>query len=104
MTEPRDVNHTLVKRAVKCNSYTVDPDRVATALIVKLVQETLAPHPPATKWSQPRKRRGRPASSSSLTASSASLGGAGPRRSSVTGAPAARGRALDRRPARRRAR
>ena len=48
LTEPRNVNHTLVKRAVKCNSYTVDPDRVATALIVKLVQETLAPHPPAT--------------------------------------------------------
>jgi hypothetical protein len=48
LTEPRDVNHTLVKRAVKCNSYTVDPDRVATALIVRLVQETLAPHSPAT--------------------------------------------------------
>ena len=47
LTEPRDVKHTLVKRAIKCNSYTVDPDQVATALIVKLVQETLAPHPPA---------------------------------------------------------
>jgi len=47
LTEPRHADHKLVKRAVKCNSYTVDPDRVATALIVKLVQETLAPHPPA---------------------------------------------------------
>ena len=48
ITERQDVNHTLVKRAVKCNSYTVDPQRVATALIVKLVQESLAPHPPAS--------------------------------------------------------
>ena len=48
LTERPGVNHTLVKRAVKCNSYTVDADRVATALIVKLVQETLAPHPPAS--------------------------------------------------------
>jgi hypothetical protein len=47
LTQPRNVKHTLVKRAVKCNSYMVDPDRVATALIVKLVQETLASHPPA---------------------------------------------------------
>ena len=47
ITERQDVKHTLVKRAVKCNSYTVDPQRVATALIVKLVQESLAPHPPA---------------------------------------------------------
>ena len=47
LTPTRNVNHTLVKRAVKCNSYTVDPDRVATALIVKLVEATLAPHPPA---------------------------------------------------------
>lgn len=47
ITERQDVNHTLVKRAVKCNSYNVDPQRVATALIVKLVQESLAPHPPA---------------------------------------------------------
>jgi hypothetical protein len=48
LTPRPGVNHTLVKRAVKCNSYTVDPDRVATALIVKLVQETLVTHPPAT--------------------------------------------------------
>lgn len=48
LTEPRNVKHTLVKRAVKCKSYTVDPDRVASALIVKLVQETLVSYPPAT--------------------------------------------------------
>jgi hypothetical protein len=42
------VNHTLVKQAVERNSYTVDPDRVASALIVKLVQETLTTHPPAS--------------------------------------------------------
>lgn len=42
------MNHTRVKRAVKGNSYTVDPQQVATALIVKLVQDTLTPHPPAT--------------------------------------------------------
>lgn len=47
MTERPDMNHTLVKRAVKLNSYTIDPDQVAMALIVKLVQETLEPHPPA---------------------------------------------------------
>ena len=47
LTEPR-VNHTLVKQAVERNSYTVDPDRVASALIVKLVQETLTKHPPAS--------------------------------------------------------
>ncbi len=48
LTRPRDVKHTLVKRAVKCNSYTVDANRVASALIVKLVQETLDSYPPAT--------------------------------------------------------
>lgn len=53
ITERRDANHTLVKRAVKCNSYSVDPHRVATALIVKLVQESLAPHPPARSGPNP---------------------------------------------------
>ena len=48
LTDRPDVKHNLVKRAIKCNSYTVDPDRVASALIVKLVQETLMPYPPAT--------------------------------------------------------
>ena len=47
MTERPDMNHTMVKRAVKCKSYTIDPDQVATALIVKLVQETLDAQPPA---------------------------------------------------------
>ena len=53
ITERNDLDHTLVKRAVKGNSYTVDPQRVATALIVKLVQESLAPHPPAASGPSP---------------------------------------------------
>ncbi len=52
LTEPR-VNHTLVKQAVERNSYTVDPERVASALIVKLVQGTLTAHPPASSGPTP---------------------------------------------------
>ena len=53
ITERHDPSHALVKRAVKHNSYTVDPQRVATALIVKLVEESLMPHPPAASGPNP---------------------------------------------------
>jgi len=36
----RDTRQTRLKRQVARNSYTVDPRQVATAIIVKLVQET----------------------------------------------------------------
>ena len=49
MNEPTD-NHkqSKLRRRLERNSYTVDPQRVAGALIVRLVQESVAPRPPAT--------------------------------------------------------
>ena len=49
MNEPTD-NHkqSKLRRQLERNSYTVDPQRVAGALIVRLVQESVAPKPPAT--------------------------------------------------------
>ncbi len=48
MTQRTDKNPRQLKRAVQRNSYTVDPQRVAGALIVRLIQESVAPKPPAT--------------------------------------------------------
>jgi hypothetical protein len=42
----RDTRHRSLKRRVARNSYTVDPQRVATAIIVRLAQgEPLVPDP-----------------------------------------------------------
>jgi hypothetical protein len=49
MNETTD-NHkqSHLRRQLERNSYTVDPQRVAGALIVRLVQESVAPKPPGT--------------------------------------------------------
>ena len=49
MTEPADnLKQSNLRRQLASNSYTVDPQRVAGALIVRLVQESVsAPRPPA---------------------------------------------------------
>ncbi len=48
MPQETDKNPGQLKRAVERNNYTVDPQRVAGALIVRLIQESVAPNPPAT--------------------------------------------------------
>jgi hypothetical protein len=45
MNHHEDMNQRRLKRAVERNSYAVDPERVAGALIVRLVQESVAPRP-----------------------------------------------------------
>ena len=48
MTEPaNNLKQSNLRRQLASNSYTVDPQRVAGALIVRLVQESVAPRPPA---------------------------------------------------------
>ena len=48
MTEPADnLKQSNLRRQLASNSYTVDPQRVAGALIVRLVQESVTPRPPA---------------------------------------------------------
>ena len=47
MSEPaNNLKQSNLRRQLASNSYTVDPQRVAGALIVRLVQESVAPRPP----------------------------------------------------------
>jgi hypothetical protein len=48
MNEPaNNLKQSNLKRQLASNSYTVDPQRVAGALIVRLVEESVAPRPSA---------------------------------------------------------
>jgi hypothetical protein len=51
----QDIRHRKLKKQVAGNSYAVDPERVATAIIVKLVQE--APSSPDPFAGGPSRRR-----------------------------------------------
>ena len=53
MRERRQDTNMNLKRQVACNNYTVDPQRVASALIVRLVQESVLPQSPATGGPNP---------------------------------------------------
>ena len=48
MNEPaNNFKQSNLRRQLASNSYTVDPQRVASALIVRLVEESVLPRPPA---------------------------------------------------------